>query len=512
MDAFSVRRIVLTGINDISASIDVPDHCEIQGDNRNGATVRVPAGATFPAFNIDGKTGVQIRNLQGAKIAGAALSSRGYLAWIHGASADTLIEDVLADGFVSAVQVGYGPTGVADGIAERITLRRVTALNSPSLFGFCLDDVDVALIDDCHARGNWLDGIKLRKLTNNVTIRGGSFNQNGASGLGDGMDAYAGGNAFTIDGTIFKANASNGFTIKSGDLNQSTQADYGRMQNVIVRDVRAIDNAGIGGYLTVTDPTDMTEPLVNGVAITGGVYDRNGANGLYLNAANVTVNAPIVRRNGEHGIVTSGRAFQVDINDALVIANGQSAANSYDGININGSYIRVNGGQIVGIDADDLAIESDQANLTKLHRYGIEIASAANQVEVNWPACRYMNSHGIHDSGATGVAIVNQRRGGNPTATGTYGAVGSHYVRDYSSNSEDGHETHWVKTAGGRNTPTTGWTRLIVGAPVTSLPQASEALRGLVLQLHGGAGVADTWNICAKKADDSYAWFAVGLN
>lgn len=33
--------------------------------------------------------------------------------------------------------------------------------------------------------------------------------------------------------------------------------------------------------------------------------------------------------------------------------------------------------------------------------------------------------------------------------------------------------------------------------------------RGKIVMVQGAAGVADTFRICAKKADNSYGWFAL---
>jgi len=42
---------------------------------------------------------------------------------------------------------------------------------------------------------------------------------------------------------------------------------------------------------------------------------------------------------------------------------------------------------------------------------------------------------------------------------------------------------------------------------VSSLPTASSTYRGVLVQVQGGAGVADKLCVCVKKADDTYGWF-----
>lgn len=44
---------------------------------------------------------------------------------------------------------------------------------------------------------------------------------------------------------------------------------------------------------------------------------------------------------------------------------------------------------------------------------------------------------------------------------------------------------------------------------VSALPTAAEALRGSLLTVNGGAGVADVTSICRKNSGDTYEWAAV---
>ena len=42
-------------------------------------------------------------------------------------------------------------------------------------------------------------------------------------------------------------------------------------------------------------------------------------------------------------------------------------------------------------------------------------------------------------------------------------------------------------------------------------PAAGSGYRGFLHITEGGAGVADTLEVCLKKSDDTYSWLTVGL-
>lgn len=466
----------------IGATLNLSSHVHIAG---NGGRIVAPAGVSFPIFDIDAKVNVSIFGIRIVKASGAAATGAGYGVRIRGNAEDITIEQVIADAFVRGVQVA-GQEGTIPGTCKRITLLNVTANNSPTNFGINIDDADGVTIDTCYGRGNWLDGLKLRKKTKNVTIIGGAFTGNGVYGAGDGADCYAGGDTFTIMGTEFSGNTGNGLTVKTGDLQQTNSAGYGYVRNVLIDNIRCIGNTAIGCYLTVSAPLDLTQPLVSAISVIGGLYEGNGTgangDGLYVSARNVTVTNAISRKNRRHGFLATSRAIDTIFTGCIAIANSQAAAGSYNGFDISG-----NGGSLVnclaiGADADAVAVAGDYTALTKYHKQGVYINSTATGV---WTV---RSTRSIYHSGsgsglwtdlATGICVIDQERAGAPATVGAYGSIGSRIVNTSAVNAED---VVWHKTSGAPNAALTGWTR--VPAVATAKPTITGS-RG------GNAAVAD---------------------
>jgi hypothetical protein len=496
-----------------STPLSVPSNVCLAGQGRGGTTLRVQAGRSAPLIDVDAKTNVSLCDFGIAKASGAAATGTAYGVYIRGASTDVVVERVTCDALFRPFQVAGGEGTVA-GVCQRITLRDCTGINSPQQYGFNLDDVDTLLLDNCYARANGLDGFKLRKKAVNVTIRGGASTGNGTFITADGIDCFAGGDTFEIDGTLLASNTGSGITIKTGDLNKTGAGNvgtYGLVRNALLRNLRTKGNAFYGVYLTISDPADTAEPLVNGCVIDGGYFEGD-LTGLYINAHNVSVNHPFIRKTLQHGIVTSSQAFDVELNDVMIVAAGQTTNNTYHGIVIGGSTnVRVNRGLVVGKDADQVHQDSDLTALTAVTRYGCDIQPSSTSIWVNFLRGRQIASNIVNNQVATGTAIIDQLRGGDAEGGG-FGGVGSLYRRDYSSIGEDGWRVWKVKTRGAPNSVggTVGtvrdWSWLVQGAAVSSLPTAAADTNGLILRLEGGAGVADTLRICTKNADGSFSW------
>lgn len=494
-DGASIRRVVLTGTYDVTSSLTVPNNCEIEGDARNGALVRVPAGSTFPIFDISAKTGVVIRNLQGGKVAGAALSTRGYLVWIHGASGDVLVENVLGDGFVSTVQVGYGPTSTTDGTTDRVTLRNVTALNSPTLYGITLDNVNTVVVDNCYGRGNWLDGLKLRKKTKYVTILGGEFSGNGVSGAGDGADFYSGGDTVSVHGTTFRANAGSGLTVKQS--NGLTAAVYGYVRNVQIIGARFIGNlAGAGLYMPAASDTSVPQNasiMVSGCLSEGNLGATTG-DGFYNGARNASFVGCTARRNDRHGFTDSTRAIDALYIASHAVANSQNAAGSYHGWSLSGNGGTLMGCRAIGADSDDMSQESDYAALTKYHDQGILIKSdSTGSWRVDNCTSTYHNAtgSGIRTDRTSGSVVIHQDRAGDPTSVGAYGSLGSEVINTSATIAAD---VQFVKTSGNPNQATTGWTRtsaVLVGSKTFDWPNILAAAQSTTTVTVTGAALGD---------------------
>ena len=501
------------GTHLITGTLTLPSNFTLEGDA--GCTLRGQAGRTTPLIDIDGKINVTVRGFTADLAAGTAASSLAYAVYVRGNAFNVKVEDVRAAGWVTGVQID-GSAGFVSGTCRKITVRDCDCDNSPTSWGLNAEDCDVVLFDNCGATGNWLDGGKARATALNVTVRGGRFNGNGIGYLsnpslyaGDGWDGYAGANGFTLDGAVCDGNYGNGITIKSGDLNKNSPSVYGYVRNVRLLNVSCRNNLqGSGAYLTIVTPGDLAEPLVTHLIVDGGDFDENSEHGIYCSTRNTTIDHPHCRNNQKHGIVTSSRAMDVQINDPVCVGNGRAAANTYSGINVDGRDIVINGGLYVGRDADTIGSDADYTG-TLWSRHGIDIAAAAFNIAVHWPTARHLVSQTVRDLGTTGRCIINQIGTGDPNASGRYGGMGSMYIRDYTGGggaNDDGYLVVWIKTAGLRNTPTSGWSPMIPFAPVAALPTAIAALRGTTLRKVGGAGVADSWHVCQKNAADAYEW------
>lgn len=437
----------------VTAPLTIPANTEVVGMGKGLVELQVPAGADFRVFDLDGVSNVRISGFKITKASGTDADAASHGVSIRGAATDVVVERVHVDGLGRGHNVA-GEDGTTSGTAERITFRDCRGDNSPVAFGFNLDNVDGVLIDNCHAEGNWLDGIKLRRHTFNVTVRDADCRENGVSGAGDGMDTYAGGDTFLVSGGVFEGNTGQGLTVKSGDLTQTDSATYGFVRNAQIIGVRCRNNASRGLYLTVSGAADLTEPLLSGVDVIGGQFEGNGTDGLYVNARNVTVVGGTYRKNQQHGINISTRAIDVELIGVKSIANSQEAANLYHGINIAGTRVRVRGGLVLGVDADTVAVEGDYAALTKYHNRNIFVASTAVDVEIHNVTEDYnATAQGIRCDMTSGVCLIHQRGTGLPS-NGVFGSIGSTWIRTDAATAAD---VLWVKTSGAPNASTTGW-------------------------------------------------------
>jgi hypothetical protein len=508
----------------VSGTLTVPSSTVVEGAGPGGVELEVPASADFPVLDVDGATRVTIRGFRLTVATGAPTRGIAYAVRVRGSAADVLVEGVEATGFVRGFDVA-GEEGSSPGTARRITLRKCVAAASPSQFGFNADDVDLLLFDDCHAHDNWLDGFKLRKRTRNVTISGGSGNRNGIGFLtdtaryaGDGLDAYAGGDGFVVNGLVVQDNFGNGITIKTGELNLRSAEAYGRVQNAQLTNVRALGNQSTGLYLTASDRPDAIAPLVSGVTILGGVFEGNGVvearepgkpyapgvvrmhaggvyrcvtggisavgalperrgaelvdgsvrwrylspalPGLYLNARAVAVTAPIVRGNAGPGIVVAGRALGVSITDALVVGNGTAAPGTFDGISIAGATgVTVRGGVFVGVDGPAVGKDADLAALSTTQLHAVRVAATSDEVEITGLQISHHSERRpgqvVRCDGPAGCTV----HGRGPGDAAAYGAIGSTWTRTDATVPGD---VLWVKASGAANEPWRGWTRVVL--------------------------------------------------
>ena len=478
----SVR--LAAGTYRVTGTIVIPAGMTFVGSSGGASLIQVPAGVNFPVLDVDGGSRVYIGDLRIAKAAGSNASGNGQGVLVRGAASDVVVERVHVDSLVNGVYVAGG-AGTTPGVCARVTLRNVTAVNSPGEYGICIDDADVVTVDACYGRGNWYDGLKLRKATKNVTVIGGAYTGNGLSGTGDGADVYAGGDRFFMSGTVFAGNVGNGITIKTGPLTVDEPGSFGYVRNIDLQGLRCTGNQFIGCYITVMDAGEPapTQPTVANITVTGGDFSDNrgtpAADGLYVAARNVTVVGARAKRNERNGITIARRAHDVTLLGCQVAANG-TAANTGIGIHVHGGRrITIMGGSVLGADSDTVVQEADLAGLTRFHTRNIQIETDARDVivkDVHEAYC--FNGAGIHSNMPAGsTCIIHQYRPGNPTTAGTFGGIGSTHVRTDAT----GTDAFYDKVSGAPNTATAGWSRRLHGATATSTVDFGAVAAGAVV-------------------------------
>lgn len=461
----SIRRIVLTGVEDVTETISLPSNCEIVGDARNSASIRVPAGSTFRVFSIDGESNIQIRNIVFSKMSGDALHGLCHAISIRGACEEIAVEDVIADSFPIGIMAS-GSTGTIPGTIYNLSLRKVKTQNSPSDWGMELSDVNTALIEDCHSVGHWFDGLKLRKRVFNITILGGVYSDNGTSYNsdvslnGDGIDGYAGADTVKLIGVLGERNNGSAFNFKSGELNRDSSEDYGFVRNLDFIGCTGRLNMNMGINLNLNDQSDLTQPLVSNVSVLGGVYEENGLDGIYVVARNIVINSPKLRRNSRRGLTLSARTMYADLIGVISIGNGEIVAGEANGLGayINGAkHVSISGGTYLGVDADLITQESDYASLTQYHHYNILVDNDADDVAIRDVKDGYQTgTHGVLVSQSTGDIRHHGRGVGAVTTVGQYGSVGSTRIQ---TDATAPYNTEWVKVTGHPGQSTTGWIR-----------------------------------------------------
>ncbi len=373
--------VTIAGAARVTATLTVPDGVTVSGVG-GLAKVTVAAGFNFPVFSFDGVSG-GVQNLTVQKAAGAAAGANGAAVRIAGNSDGVRVVNVTADGMSSGFFVA-GQLGAVPGTARRVVFDRCRALNSNE-YGFVIDECDGVELAHCVSNVSALDGVKLRRDTRNVVVTGGYFT--GAVG-GDGMDCYAGGDSFVIQGATFTANGINGLVVKNDDLNRTDAATYGFVRTLTVANVIASGNGiGVGGsgisiHRSSGSPDDVTEPLVTRVTVTGCQTHGNVNYGLYLNARSVTVVGLQSTRNGLDGVYFEPACMDVDLVGVHAAGNSVTTINTRDGIHLNGTRIRVLGGSSIGSDPDGAVDDAALAAGTKQQRYGLRVEAAATDVDV----------------------------------------------------------------------------------------------------------------------------------
>jgi len=378
---------ITRGTYRIADTLSVPSNVRVIAEGRGEVTLQPDNGYDYPALRIDASTNVRLQGMTIQMAAGAAPeggpNSRGIA--IRGDAQNVVCEDVTVDTALRCFDCA-GQDGEVAGTCREIAFVRCRGVNSGS-FGFNVDETDTLTIDDCSTDNTDLDGIKLRRKTLNVTIRGGIFEN--AIG-GDGMDAFAGGDNFVVDGTIFRNNGINGCTIKSDELNRDEPLVYGYVKRIQVTNVRAYGNVGMGvgvyRHSGFSAPDDPTIPLAHHATITGCVCNNNGLYGMALGGRAITVQGGLCLSNGREGIKMQANCLDVSIVGAQLHGNGTAASGTYDGLWLDGKRITVVGGSILGIEDDTITADADYGvstpNPAAETRVGILINATAEDVSL----------------------------------------------------------------------------------------------------------------------------------
>lgn len=508
-------------------SISVPTGTTVEGAGIGQTLILLPDQADFPAFDLDAVSDATVRGLsithEGEYAAGhpdhaaPGYTGAGIGVRTRGDATDILVEDVEVD----LMYVGFftqGETGTTPGTVRRIVYRRCRGTRS-NTFGFCHSEADVVEQVECVGTWNRLDGGKIQRQTRNVTVRGGEYSDNGQSyvdgggNAGDGIDAFAGGRHFSIEGGAYERNNGNGLTIKTDITQVAGAATYGYTADIQVIGPRCNDNLlgyGCAIFTYTNNDYDSTGnaliPDTQYATVLGGEYSGNAYVGLLLNGVAHNAVSPIVRRNGDHGIVVGARSLYCSITTPLVAASGQDGSGTKSGIYIAGAaHTSIRGGTILGVDDDLIRNEADLAALTPTHFSNVYVSGFSTDVHIDLDFEDYSTSDGIHTDQTTGVCLTRQRGTLSPNTDFIYGSIGSRY---HKTDASDPINRDWIKTSGAPNA-VGGWTREAAGIVVTALPAASATYRSAIVSFQGGGGVADALYQCQKSAGGTYSWVAL---
>lgn len=396
-------RVSMFGVHPVSATLTIPDGVELTS-SRGKAKIQVAAGFDFPVIKVDAVE-AHLSNFRIQKLAGANAGANGHGVYIVGDAESVAVDHVWVDGVQSGFYVA-GWLGAVAGTVKRAVLLRCRATNS-GLFGFEIDEADGVELVACISKASVLDGVKLRRKATNVVMTGGYFtgagsipNSVGVYTGADGLDAFAGGDSFSINGGVYSGNTINGITIKTDTLNLTDPSTYGYVRNITVSNPICQDNGGNG--LTLHrhsgNPDDATIPMLTRATVLGGLYDRNTNYGLYLLGHQISVVAPHCTKNGLDGIYLEPACVDVDIFSPHVAGNSQTTINTRSGIRLAGTRIRVRGGSSIGVVSDTATSDADIAAGTKQQKYGIDIASTATDVIYDDTTCLYNATAPVNDA------------------------------------------------------------------------------------------------------------------
>ena len=400
----------------------------------------------------------------------------------------------LAPADITPVLVSVTTRGGGPWVTD-LVLRRVSASGSPANWGVGLWWCDGATLDTCTMSRNWLDGLKLAKRAENVTLLGGHCDDNGqgarsnaATLAGDGIDVFGGGGRFRMIGTTLNRNAGSGLQAKNTDavgtsgggvISGYGAAGWGINRVFEIVGVEARWNAAYG--LALTSVSAGPSYAVRDGSIMGGDFSDNGRYGILLQVRNVTVTGAKARRNGIGGFQVNNLASYVDLIDC------QAHANKVYGAFIDGDHVQLRGGMYLGVDTEGLTYDTDLALLTPVTVTNILVGANASDVLIDRPDDQYTTGgRSIEVAAGAARVTVHHRRLASGLVVGTsviYGDVNSTAVdangvpwrKVAGTNVAAG---TWVREGGLAGSKTHDWLSLATGAEATTTVTVTGALLG----------------------------------
>jgi hypothetical protein len=280
--------------------------------------------------------------------------------------------------YVSGGSAAFNPgTATTPGIQSLLVLDSIWSVNSDE-FGISLESVQGADLIAPQVTSAAIDGIKMLHTCDDITVTGGFATLCGQEGL----DSFMGGRNLTIVGFKAYDNTGNGITVKSDD-NLYDPGNFQTQGQTSLIGVICRGNTGSG--ITIDRNGSVDDPLVPlmmHVTLQGGVFEGNTNYGIHVRARNVSLVAPLVRRNNLHGIHFDSASMDCEAISPQVQGNSLATVNTYDGIHLNGTRNRVVGGFSIGKDSDSIKNDGDYAGLTAQQRYGVIIVSGSVNCEV----------------------------------------------------------------------------------------------------------------------------------
>lgn len=496
LDTSRSDLVFRSGTYRISSPLSVPSGRTVFGEA--GAVVLLPLSSTFAAFDFDGVSNVM---MQGVRVTTNGVpSSGGFGFYVRGSCTDIRFVDCEAQNTAGGFII-RGESGSIGGVAERISYINCRSDDSKQLWGFEASYSDRVEYIGCHADSNWLDGFKIRALSSNISFLGGSATNNGQDPVnaGDGIDAFAGGDTFLIEGTVCDDNLGNGITIKTDSLTRDEPNVYGYVRNIQVSNVMCRNNNpgyGLGLYVFRSSRnsyfdsgSSATIPLPQHGFVRGGIFEGNRETGLWIDGHNIVVDSPIVRGNGEHGIEVGVRSINTTLNNVMVVANGTQSG-TWNGVYLRGKHIRMRGGHVFGVDPDIVRFENDLTGSTPTHDRNVLVDSTFSEdVEIIDVLEDYnLTSAGIRTNMSGGHCVIHQKGTGSPVGV-AYGGPGSSWIQLSAS---QGADVLWVKTTGAPNNPNIGWNRTGPGSTELAHADFDDLVRGTLTDAVAGITLLTT--------------------